>query len=138
MEDNNTVFNNTINKDIYSPSEDEPTENDSINPKPDKYEDFVIMYHEICTKLPKVAKNTTKRKNKINKLLKEMSLDEIKKAFKSINDSRFCTGINERGWKASFDFCIEPDNLAKALEGKYNNSNNNLSQNNQKSKYPEL
>ena len=55
-----------------------------------KYDKFVNLYEKTCTKLPKVAKLTTKRKTAINKLIKEMSLKEIESAFKIINNSNFC------------------------------------------------
>lgn len=31
----------------------------------------------------------------------------------------FCTGENDRGWRATFDFLIKPGTLAKLLEGSY-------------------
>ena len=33
--------------------------------------------------------------------------------------SPFCCGENDRGWRASFDWLIQPDTLLKVLEGKY-------------------
>lgn len=33
--------------------------------------------------------------------------------------SPFCTGRNDRGWKATFDFLVRPDTQHKALEGQY-------------------
>lgn len=36
-----------------------------------------------------------------------------------INESAFCLGANDRGWKADFDFLCRPDTHAKVLEGKY-------------------
>lgn len=33
--------------------------------------------------------------------------------------SAFCRGQNDRGWKADFDFLIQPDTQHKVLEGKY-------------------
>lgn len=33
--------------------------------------------------------------------------------------SEFCNGKNDRGWKADFDFLIQPETQNKALEGKY-------------------
>ena len=33
--------------------------------------------------------------------------------------SSFCNGSNDRGWKADFDFLIQPETQNKALEGKY-------------------
>lgn len=36
--------------------------------------------------------------------------------------SPFCSGDNERGWRASFDFLIRPETQHKVLEGKYDAS----------------
>jgi hypothetical protein len=131
LKDNNTLSNNTFNKDIDSPSDDEPED-----PKIDKNQAVVDLYKNTCTNLAKVAKLTSKRRTAINKLLKEMSLEEIEKAFKIINYSEFCKGVNERGWKADFDFCIRPDKLTNALEGKYSGTVKNSSQNKtQQSRY---
>lgn len=130
--DNNTLLNNTINKDIC-PSDDEPKEESF-----DKYKNIVNLYIENCTNLPKVVKLTSKRKISINKLLKELSLEEIEKAFKIINSSQFCTGQNDRSWKADFDFCIKPDRLTNALEGKYSGKPNNQGSDNKQSKYKTL
>jgi predicted phage replisome organizer len=125
--------------DIISSSEDEPDEPDEPDESSySKYKDVLDLYTQICTKLPKIAKLTAKRKTNINKLLKEMSLEEIEKGFKIINSSQFCTGLNDRNWKADFDFCIKADKLTNALEGKYSVKPNNNGPNNNQSKYKEL
>lgn len=36
-----------------------------------------------------------------------------------LHRSAFCTGKNDRGWKANFDWFIRPDTAAWILEGKY-------------------
>lgn len=33
--------------------------------------------------------------------------------------SKFCKGDNERGWTATFDWFIKPENFTKVMEGKY-------------------
>lgn len=38
-----------------------------------------------------------------------------------IRESAFCTGTNDRGWVADFDFLLRPDTPARVLEGKYDN-----------------
>jgi hypothetical protein len=35
--------------------------------------------------------------------------------------SEFCKGKSERGWVATFDWFIQPDSVAKIMEGKYDN-----------------
>ena len=42
-----------------------------------------------------------------------------KPAMDKIKTSKFCQGDNDRGWKASFDWLLQPDTCAKLMEGKY-------------------
>jgi hypothetical protein len=42
-----------------------------------------------------------------------------KTALEKISKSPFCLGCSERGWRASFDWFIQPDAVAKTMEGKY-------------------
>jgi hypothetical protein len=116
----NNINNNNIIINNNSPSDEEPDE-DPAGIKADKYQDIVDMYSKVCTKLPKVLKLTDKRMKNIKKLLETYSLEKIEEAFRNINNSNFCTGNNDRGWKADFDFCINSDKITNALEGKYKN-----------------
>ena len=100
-------------------------ENININiNKNNKYEEIINLYNKYCTKLPQVQKITTKRKTAINKLLKEISIQQFEKICIIANSSDFLTGDNDRGWKADFDFIIKPDKSVSILEGKYNNKIN--------------
>lgn len=40
-------------------------------------------------------------------------------ALQKVKEASFCLGDNERGWKANFDWFIQPDSVTKAMEGKY-------------------
>lgn len=42
-------------------------------------------------------------------------------ALVKVSQSKFCNGESDRGWKASFDWFIQPDSVAKIMEGKYEN-----------------
>lgn len=46
-----------------------------------------------------------------------------KLALAKIEQSDFCRGGSERGWRASFDWFIRPDSVAKVMEGKYDKAN---------------
>lgn len=41
-----------------------------------------------------------------------------------VKASSFCTGSNDRGWKANFDWLIKPDTADKILEGQYDDRSN--------------
>ena len=94
-----------------------PTEN-----KKEVFNNFLNIYNEECTNLPKCLKITEKRKVAINKCLKEKIDEEV---FKEIcikaNQSNFLIGENDRNWKADFDFITRSDKAMQILEGKYQN-----------------
>ena len=101
------------------------TENININKnkkekKMNKYNDVIEIYNTYCTNLAKVQKLTEKRKIAINKLLKEINIEQFKEICMIANKSDFLTGNNDRNWKADFDFVIRPDKAVSILEGKYN------------------
>jgi uncharacterized protein YdaU (DUF1376 family) len=45
--------------------------------------------------------------------------DNWKEAIEKISLSDFCNGKSDRGWKASFDWFLQPDTVVKVVEGKY-------------------
>ena len=99
---------------IASPT---PTES-----KKEVFNNFLNIYNQECTNLPKCLKITEKRKVAINKCLKEKIDEEV---FKQIcikaNQSDFLIGENDRNWKADFDFVTRSDKAMQILEGKYEN-----------------
>ena len=90
--------------------------------KKEVFNNFLNIYNEECTNLPKCLKITEKRKVAINKCLKEKIDEEV---FKQIcikaNQSDFLIGENDRSWKADFDFVTRVDKAMQILEGKYQN-----------------
>ena len=51
--------------------------------------------------------------------LSERSLEEWRGVYRAVNQSPFLRGDNDRGWRASFDWILKPENVLKVLEGKY-------------------
>lgn len=47
--------------------------------------------------------------------------EQLDEAFRRAQASSFCTGQNDRHWKADFDWLLNENNLVKVLEGKYDN-----------------
>jgi len=120
INNNNNIINNICDSDEESkePQEGQPVTKDTC-----QY--IMDLYSKVCTKLPKAIKLTDNRKKDIKKLIEMYTLEQIEAAFKNINDSNFCTGNNDREWRADFDFCINSNKVTNALEGKYKNSLNN-------------
>ena len=87
----------------------------------DKVDWFISKYNEICKSLPKCQRVTTGRGKQILKILDKFSEEEILTVFQNIEESDFCKGKNDRGWKANIDFILREDKFVSALEGRYNN-----------------
>lgn len=86
------------------------------------YEEILNLFHTLCPSLPKVAKLSESRKEKIRLRFQEMdrNIDTIKTVFENVENSKFCKGENDRSWTASFDWIFENDkNWLKIFEGKY-------------------
>jgi molecular chaperone GrpE (heat shock protein) len=86
-----------------------------------KAQQFVEDYNSICKSLPKCQRMTTKRSRGIAKLLRTYSYEDILTVFHNLEESDFCKGKNDRGWKADIDFILREDKFINVLEGKYNN-----------------
>lgn len=135
VRENNIIYNNNILNNNLCHSDPEQEEGQPEKPaKKNIYDTVLELYIKTCTKLPKPIKLTDKRKTSIKELLAIYTLEQIEAAFQSINDSDFCTGNNERGWKADFDFCINSNKVTNALEGKYKNNFNKQNQGNTQDK----
>ena len=87
------------------------------------YQEIVDKYNEICKSLPKVMKLSDARRKAINARLDKFSLEEIISVFEKAEQSNFLKGANNRNWKADFDWIMSDRNMAKILEGKYDNCN---------------
>lgn len=132
-EEENSIDSNTkmsLKTDKMSLKTDNLSSNDSLaiasttktENKKEVFNNFLNIYNEECTNLPKCLKITEKRKIAINKCLKEKIGEEV---FKQIcikaNQSDFLIGENDRNWKADFDFVTRSDKAMQILEGKYEN-----------------
>lgn len=82
---------------------------------------LVEMYNNICTDLPKVRIVTPKREKTLVARLRERSMEDFAELFKKASASEFLCGENDRGWTANFDWLINETNMAKVLEGNFDN-----------------
>ena len=83
-------------------------------------------FNSICISLPKIKSMTDRRKKKINTRLKDLggNVDLLEDIFHRVEASDFLTGriATEEDWIASFDWIFKnQDNLAKIIEGNYDN-----------------
>ena len=84
---------------------------------------LIEVWNNTVRKLSKVKKSNPDRDKKIKKVWNQNTPEEWAVIIKRLDDSDFCNGINDRKWKASFDFLIKPETHLKAMEGTYDNRN---------------
>ena len=122
-----------INSSLSSSIEEDPeiveaeeVEDLGINKREkNNYAAIVQMYNQICVSFPSVTKISDKRKKAISARLKSYTIEEIRKCFELAEQSDFLKGSNNRSWRADFDWLMCDSNIAKVLDGKYNNKTHN-------------
>lgn len=82
------------------------------------YQHYVDLYNSHCSSLPQVKTLNEKRKRLIKRAVKEVSEDDLLTALNKANTNSFLRG-DSGGWKANFDWLMNPDNITKVLEGNY-------------------
>lgn len=91
------------------------------------YQSVINSFNSICTSLPKVQKLTDTRKKKIkntSKLLGEMTFEDL---FFKVESSDFLSGRNGKWTACCFDWILNSANLAKIIEGNYDNKQSTTS-----------
>jgi hypothetical protein len=68
---------------------------------------------------PAIRKMTGQRDRLLNARLRDSTLDEWMTVFAAMERSAFLRGENDRGWRADFDFLLQPKSFTKLLEGAY-------------------
>ena len=77
------------------------------------------MYNATCVSFPRLNTLSEGRKKAIRARLKTYSLDEFQLMFQKAEASSFLKGKNNRNWSANFDWMIKDANMAKIIDGNY-------------------
>ena len=85
------------------------------------YQLIVDMYNDTCVSFPKVKALSATRIKAIRARLNTYSIDDFKTLFNKAEASDFLKGKNSRDWQATFDWLIKDANMAKVLDGNYDN-----------------
>jgi uncharacterized protein YdaU (DUF1376 family) len=101
---------------VLSSNEDMSSDDDRVSVK-----DIVEAWNELAEVrgLAKVVRVTDSRRKQIQARIKEYEPDDWSKALTAIYKSKFLCGENDRGWKADFDFLLQPKSFVKLVEGAY-------------------
>lgn len=85
------------------------------------YQQIADMYNDTCVSYPRITKLSDARKRAIKARLKTYTVDDFNRMFELAEQSNFLKGANNRNWHATFDWMICDSNMAKILDGNYEN-----------------
>lgn len=86
------------------------------------YQLIADMYNDTCVSLPRCTRLSDSRLKALKARMRKYSLDDFKLLFEKAEASDFLKGSNNRDWSANFDWLIKDANMAKVLDGNYDNS----------------
>lgn len=111
-----TIIN--INKDINKNENREEAEEARAPGIP--YQKIVNLYNDLCPKMNRCMKVSDARERAVRaRYSSGYTLEDFEKLFRLAGESRFLNGGNDRNWRADFDWLVRDANMAKVLEGKY-------------------
>ncbi len=108
------------NKIRIEEEKEEEREKKEINKE--KARQIADLFNSLCPSFSKVKVLSDSIKQEIAKTLAEFSESDISTAFEKAEKSSFLKGKNERKWKASFDWLIKAENIAKVLNGNFDDN----------------
>ena len=112
----------TNNQEPITNNQDTSSSNEDVSDEPLITVDEVVRaWNDLAADrdLPKVVKLTPARRKQIQARIREYNADDWSTALSAIYRSKFLCGENDRGWKADFDFLLQPKSFVKLIEGAY-------------------
>jgi hypothetical protein len=94
------------------------------------YQQIADMYNDTCVSFPRLTTLSDARKKAIRARLNTYTIDDFALMFKKAEASTFLKGGNDRNWRATFDWMIKDSNMAKILDGNYDNKKSGAKSNN--------
>lgn len=103
---------------------------DGVPPTPAAPQDNCMLifelYNRICRSYPRITQYSEARKKAVKASLKKYNLKDFERLFKKAESSDFLKGKIKCDWRATFDWLIKDTNMAKVLDGNYDNRSKNL------------
>lgn len=86
-----------------------------------RYREIIGLYHSCCPSYPEIKALSDARKKAIKARLKTYTIDDFRTLFEKAEASSFLKGGNDRNWTATFDWMLKDSNMAKIIDGNYDN-----------------
>lgn len=116
----NVNVNDNVNVNVNDNENVNGNDNENENEK-HNYQLIADMYNATCVTLPKCTVLSDSRKKALRARLNHYGIDDFRQLFEKAQASSFLTGANNNNWTASFDWLIKDANMAKVLDGNYDN-----------------
>lgn len=111
---------NAIERDIEEDKDKEEEEEQEQEERPRiDYQRIVDLYNKLCPSLPAVRSLSEARKKAIGARLKTYTVEDFRTVFENAQASSFLKGGNKNNWTANFDWLMKDANMAKVLDGNY-------------------
>lgn len=115
------IYSNIYNNNIYTPLEATADSEKEKITETELFNKIKKLYNDICKSLPPCKVINSNREKAIKARMNEYKDIEIfATLFRMAEASSFLKGKNSRDWRASFDWLLNSANMAKVLEGNYN------------------
>lgn len=85
------------------------------------YQQIADMYNDTCVSFHRLTTLSDARKKSIKARLRTYTVEDFQLMFEKAEASSFLKGANARNWLATFDWMIKDSNMAKILDGNYDN-----------------
>ena len=86
------------------------------------YTEIQELYNSLCPSLPKCTILSDTRKKAIKaRFASGRTIEDFKQLFIKAEQSTFLRGASGRDWQATFDWLLKDANMAKVLDGNYDN-----------------
>ena len=79
------------------------------------------LFNRLCPSFPEIRSMSDARKKAIKARLNNYTIEDFEELFKKAEASDFLKGKNGNNWSATFDWLIKDANMAKVLDGNYDN-----------------
>lgn len=103
------------------------SENDAAKKDVFDYDCFCAFFNKTLeeqdSRIPRIKKLDSRRKNMIHARIKDYGVDAIYEVTQKVASNRFLNGGGSKGWVAKFDWIFGPDNFRKVIEGNYDDEN---------------
>jgi uncharacterized protein YdaU (DUF1376 family) len=108
---------------VQGEEKDDPAEGKD----PIDFQFIVDSYHHLCPKMNKVVVINKLREGLMNARVGEYGKQKVIEVLRLAGESNFLNGINDKAWKADFEWIMRPQNFVKVMEGKYKNNGSSIS-----------